>query len=100
MLEQIKGNLLLFGTVVGGIFLAVKFLQARRNNLIQSGITQATTQDVLVGNKPPTQIGGFQNKSFLPNSATMAATERREGYLGASQPTPVPVSRHSRTHGK
>lgn len=101
-MEDLKRAAYFFGLVGGGVFLWYEFqkssFEKESAKKAAGEYKLATDEDVIVGNTPPAQKGGFQPYNGMPGRDAMEATERGVADRGADKPLPAPSSRHARSH--
>jgi hypothetical protein len=101
-MEDLKRAAYFFGLVGGGVYLWYQFqknsFETQSAKKATGEYKLATDEDVIVGNRPPVQKGGFQPYNGMPGSDAMEATERGVLDRGADKPLPAPSSRHARSH--
>lgn len=92
------GGLLYYAALLGtGVWAINVFMHNKKKTENFNLIRQATEEDVVQGNTARMQLGGFQQPSHIPNTASMEHVERGGYNRAGPKPNSAATSRHART---
>lgn len=91
------GQVIYLAALLGAGILGINYFsyQAKQNAANQQ-FQNATEEDVVTGNHPIYQLGGFQASTSLPGPASMAAAERKSSGNRGQGPRSAATSTRTR----
>ena len=77
LINQINSTGIYVLSALAGVYIINQFYAGQKRLQVNKSASQATEADVLIGNQPPNQFGGFMQQPRIPGPSAMEAVEER-----------------------